>query len=214
MQNSNKPTERQQQFATAPRAINEFNFPTTGYYFIRGVREKEDYHGNIYPTASTNWKKSENDLWEDTVPGNNFPLRLDYLYGPHCTRPDFSYLELKHKVIHIKSVVVSYVKINKGTVSRVIVDWEITGFNDLFDAAPLLNLFNPIVLLAEEEKHRNDELINSLVQFEGDGDIAHNEVVHDEIYEDPAEEVICNEISDDTSLKDNSNDDQEFLIID
>lgn len=150
-------TDRKQQYEAAPRAIKESTFPTPGFYFIRGLREKKDDTGNIYPSAYVNWKQNEDDSWED-YKENRFYLRLDYLFGDFSIKPKVSYQDLRHQVIHVKSAYINNINRGSKSISRVFADWDITGFTDMFDAMPYFNLFHPIVLAMEDAKLEADEV--------------------------------------------------------
>jgi len=150
--------ERQQQFLAAPRALNELNFPTIGFYFIRGVREAKDSNGKFYPYASVNWKLNEDDIWDDFEP-NRFIVRLDYIFGDFSLMPKVTPYDLKHQVIHIKSIIVDKKQNFPLNNSRIYADWDLTGFTDMFDAMPYFNLLNPIVLAMEDLRR------NSVVSF-------------------------------------------------
>lgn len=170
-------TDRQKQYLNALRPVNDPSFPTEGFYFIRGIREREDNEGNIYPYASVNWRRSEDDEWEHGIEGNSFWLRLDHLFTNYSLHPDVSYENLRHQVIHIKSVKVEYLHLSHTSVRRVYTDWDITGFKDaILDALPYYSLFDNIV----SEYEFDTEQVNSLA-------IEVNEEI-DELSEDDVDE--------------------------
>ena len=152
MENDKKLTERQQQYFAAPRPIDDSRFPTNGYYFIRGIRERVE-DGVLHSYASVNWKLNEDDSWHDFVP-NRFILRLDYLFDDRSIKPDLKPQSLTHKLIHIRSVVMD----KRSQPFKVYSEWLITGFVDMFDAMPYFSLFNPLVLAADDYQYELDEL--------------------------------------------------------
>lgn len=169
-------TDRKQRYEAAPRALNDPTFPPTGFYFIRGVKEKKDANGNSYPYASVNWKLNEDDVWDDFEP-NRFIIRLDYIFGDFSLKPKVSPFELKHQVINIKSIVVDQKQHILLTNSRIYADWEITGFTDMFDAMPYFNLFNPIVFAAEDEQYELQELNYQAIEEEKASDILDEDIL-------------------------------------
>jgi len=153
MENDKKLTERQQQYFAAPRPIDDSRFPTNGYYFIRGIRERKAEDGVLHSYASVNWKLNEDDSWHDFAP-NRFILRLDYLFDDRSIKPDLKPQLLTHKLIHIRFVVMD----KRSQPFKVYSEWLITGFVDMFDAMPYFSLFNPLVLAADDYQYELDEL--------------------------------------------------------
>ena|ERR1700744_6430373 len=159
-------TERQQQYLVVQRAFDDPHFPIPGYYFIRGVRFKKDDNGNnLFPYASVNWKLNEDDAWHDYDP-NRFIIRLDYLFGDFSLKPQIPTDELKHHVIHIKSIVVDQKQHSPLNFSRIYADWEISDFVDLLDSIPYFNLLNPIVLAAAEYQYELEELNMLAIEYD------------------------------------------------
>jgi hypothetical protein len=188
-------TDYQKQYVNAPRAINQPEFPTPGYYFIRGIKEKTDSSGNIYPSASVNWKLKEDDSWEDCIE-NRFYLRLDYLLGAFGTKPKVSYQDLRHQVIHVKSAYISNTSRGSKPISKIVANWEITLFEDIFDTLPYFSLFNKWTLAMEDAKFEDDEV----------GQLAIMSDEFDEQILDEDEEPLADDFEDEDNIVDPNED--------
>ncbi|WDF54901.1 hypothetical protein [Mucilaginibacter sp. KACC 22063] len=177
--NSQILTERQLEYLNANRAVSDPSFPTEGYYFIRGIREREDPEGNVYPFASVNWRKTEDDEWEHAIPGNSFYLRLDHLFTKYSLHPDVSLQDLKHQVIHVQSAKAELSLLGGNAVRNVYTNWSITGFKDeMLDALPYFSLFNPLVMAMEDCQLEAEEVHIAALSMDDDiDDLPEDEVI-------------------------------------
>ncbi|HTK20175.1 MAG TPA: hypothetical protein VL442_11695 [Mucilaginibacter sp.] len=124
-----KKPEQISQYSKAKRAIQVTDFPTIGYYFIKSIREEKDLKGNIFPVATVEWKPNETDGWVDTEEVKY--LRLDYLFGEFCERPDTQIIELKNKIIYVNKSFVSFEIVEKAVAKNIVANWELVdGVSD------------------------------------------------------------------------------------
>lgn len=200
---------RHEQYINAPRALDVEGFPTPGYYFIRGIRVKEDGKGNKFSLASVNWKAKEEEAWEDMVPGNHFKLCLKDLFSYASISPDKALKvdDLRHKFINIKSAKVTPTLVNGVKTNRICVEWEVINYIELdrqhgtLEALPYYNMFSPLILAMEDEKldaENVDELaaaINSQEQLEYEDEPIFLEKEAQECIEDEIDETLYNDES-------------------